>query len=343
LAEASKTYLTLSQDNSSVALAKSNGNAFTNSVTYSFNARVPITGWSSSVIMSSDAATNVVAARYYTTNTQAINTGNTDVITTWTKVSDTNGAMNATTGVYTVPVSGYYKISAQLVSASTAWTTGTNKYVSMLITGNQSISLAYNNIWSSITTIVPITGSATPDFYKAGDTISLSLNNQTGITFTLVGNNACSISIERISGPAQIAMSENVNGRYYAATATVTGSLSNVTFTTKDFDSHNALSGVTLTIPSPGKYQFNVGVYTGGTLALNGSVTLALLKNGTQKTGTTNVAGGAVTGSMSIELSDIISCLAGDAITVQVSSSGTTPVITASNFNNYFSWARVGN
>jgi hypothetical protein len=76
---------------------------------------IPIVGWSSSVIMSSDADTRVVAARYTLTSS----TGNssfadaTDEIVDFdTKDFDTHGAV--TTGVswkFTAPISGIYNVS----------------------------------------------------------------------------------------------------------------------------------------------------------------------------------------------------------------------------------------
>jgi hypothetical protein len=48
----------------------------------------------------------------------------------------------------------------------------------------------------------------------------------------------------------------------------------------------------------------------------------------------TEFAGGAITQFKNV-VSDLISCNAGDTIRVQVSSTGTTPAIVSSNFDNF--------
>ncbi len=55
----------------------------------------------------------VVSARYTTTNTQTFNNGVGAIIATWTRDYDSHNAMNATTGVYTCPMAGKYRVSGK--------------------------------------------------------------------------------------------------------------------------------------------------------------------------------------------------------------------------------------
>jgi hypothetical protein len=72
---------------------------------------VPITGWASTVVMSNDTDTRVVAAMY--TTATGTPSGSASVTKYSTKVFDTHNAYSTSTGLYTAPVSGYYDISAQ--------------------------------------------------------------------------------------------------------------------------------------------------------------------------------------------------------------------------------------
>ena len=144
------------------------------------------------------ASIESVNARYYTTNAQAITTGNNAVVTTFTKDYDSHGAMNASTGVYTVPVAGKYRITGSFMSSSTAWTTGSNRYIQLGVTGTKTIYGLVNQIWASVTNYLGATVTTTAS-YVTGDTISLTLYNYTGSTYTLDGSSSDNwVTIERV-------------------------------------------------------------------------------------------------------------------------------------------------
>ncbi|MGZ3794776.1 MAG: hypothetical protein ACXVB1_00320, partial [Pseudobdellovibrionaceae bacterium] len=83
---------------------------FTNGDLIDFSFQVPIVGWSSSQVMSSDSDTRPVSLTVTKGSTQAV-TLNTTNISFTTTVKDSHGAWNGT-DTYTVPVSGDYWISA---------------------------------------------------------------------------------------------------------------------------------------------------------------------------------------------------------------------------------------
>jgi hypothetical protein len=143
-------------------------------------------------------ATETVAAFYTTTNANTITTGNSAVIANLTKVYDTHGGMNASTGVYTVPYSGKYRISSGLTMASIAFTAGAGRLAVMRLTGTQTYLLNIWTVQSTVTTQPALNGSVTQNF-NAGDTISITEANSTGSTTNLDAVAAENwISIERV-------------------------------------------------------------------------------------------------------------------------------------------------
>lgn len=144
------------------------------------------------------AASETVTMRASTTNAQAIASSATAVITTWTTGYDSHAGFNATNGVYTVQTPGRYRITAALGSSSTAWTTSTNRYAALKLSGTKNVQIGLNQIWASVTNYLAPNGSTTEN-YLAGDTISISLSNQTGSTFTLGGFGSENwLTIERV-------------------------------------------------------------------------------------------------------------------------------------------------
>ncbi len=150
------------------------------------------------------------------------------------------------------------------------------------------------------------------------------------------------ICFERLSGPAIVQATESVNMRYYSSSSSLSGSLATVTYATKDFDTHNAYASGLYTVPVSGKYQVNSGILISGTFSLNNTTVLEIQKNSSVVTRNKNFAGGVITDATA-EVSDIISCIAGDTLRVQVSCSATGPAIVSDNFANYLSISRVGN
>ncbi len=136
----------------------------------------------------------------------------------------------------------------------------------------------------------------------------------------------------------------SVSARYYASATSISGSLATINWTTKDYDTNNAMSSGTYTVPtaSPGKYQINAGLLITGTIALNNTLIMEIQKNGTVVSRSTQYLASTLTDAK-VTISDIINCAAGDTIRIQVSTSATGPSIVSSNFDNYISLALIGN
>ncbi len=282
--------------------------------------RVPIVGWSSTVQMSNDTDTRIVDFTG-TQSSQAV-TGNVTNIS-FTSTKDSHGAWNGTQ--YVVPVSGDYVIGGSLVTNTSA------------ITGVPYINgVAHAGLFATSGATGTVTaGAILISSLKAGDLISLRSNTSATVS-------TGTISIWRLSGPSVIAATESVNARYYSATATITGTASTITYSTKDFDSHNAYSAGTYTIPVSGKYQINAALSVNGTYAINAGTVISIFKNGVIVSEYTYEVSGAQSGAQAL-ISDILSAVAGDAVTIRIRSNATGPTVNASTSANYFSISRTGN
>ena len=321
-----------------LAVTQAAPGTFANADSIELEVSVPIVGWSSNTNMSADTDTRVVAATVGTgTGTLS---GSDNVVKFTATVFDSHAGYSSSTGLYTVPVTGYYEVTSNL---DLQITSASGKYLNISIYKNgtsvYSRELSQPGATTNLTTNVN-----SVILCNAGDTLGI-YSNTSGAAATFTSGTAPYynfMSIKRLSGPAVIAATETVAARYYASATTINGSLATVSWTTKDFDTHSAMSAGTFTVPVAGKYQVNTAVATTGTFALNNIVTLEIQKNGTAVARSKEYAGGIVT-DLTAAAADIISCVAGDTIRVQLSSGATGPSIVSSNFENFISIVRVGN
>ena len=306
------------------------------------NAQVPIVGWSSNVQVSSDTDTRVVVMGAYGATTSVNNSGVTVIYPTVRM--DSHGAYNASTGVYTVPVSGYYRVSGGFTTLPAAWVNNNALQMSASITGAGAPggTFAFTRIISAGTTEQGMSGSATY-YCAAGDTIALRVLS--GQTVALNGGTNNFVSIERLSGPSVVAASESVNLQSFntAGTVIAAGSTAttNIPFATKQFDSHNAWSTDTFTAPISGKYLVACSMEGAGT---NVQMILYAYRDGVQYCGL-NMATGPVNGANASAGSALIPLNAGQTISIRVGTSVTGGSITlqTASGRNHVNFVRVGN
>jgi hypothetical protein len=331
LVEPSVSYVTFSSQSVSLdSLTKRNASSMVSSgQSLSFQATVPIQGWSSSVQTSDQTDTRVVVVVANNSNATQSITANTTNINFLTTNKDTHGAWSGS--VFTVPVAGDYIVTTGVyaVAAIAYPTVYRNGSLYGTIVTNQA------NVLSN--------GSAVVPNCKVGDT--LSIRGQTSIT--IAADVLQSVSFTRISGPNQIAASESVNAQYLNTAGTsITTSYANIPFPTRVYDSHNAFSTPFYTAPISGKYEVTVLLSTASvTVAATGVFSVIINQAGSasvtryvpqgQGNGSANVymSGGSVTFNM----------LAGDTIAVQALCSTATTLYTLATGSNFISIKRVGN
>lgn len=252
---------------------------------------VPITGWSSSVIMSDSADTRVISCKGYKASSGFALTNSFATLVFDTKDFDTNGAFDTSTGIYTVQVPGKYHVTSFLNSdGATAL-----RDMQIQILKNNSTTTA------TVSSTKGITGSAgrvgpmiaSTDDYAAGDTIRIQARAIQGNYTSDFDRSGTGFSIDRISGPTQIAASEKVAARYRQTSAqNVPSSTPAVmSFETKDFDTHGMSSGTgtswKLTAPVQGVYSVSAMMGTVSTSPGGSSdryLNLEVYKNGSRYT-----------------------------------------------------------
>jgi len=327
------------QDGSSGGLTAANGNAIIGAgAEISFSFVVPIAGWSSTVLMSNDTDTRVVAASVTHTTNLSVTAGSNIVLPSASY--DTHGAYNASTGVYTVPVSGFYTVSLTgfKIAASTAAGLFLNK-------NSVAVARIVVNPGTNLTH-----GGSSRVQCVAGDTLSIVSDNSTTYVFDAfsgasTGGKAI-LNIERLSGPSAIAASESVNAHYTGAppTGTLSASYNKITYGTKVFDSHNTYSSGTYTIPVSGKYSIDANAAMIATMTTNSDSKIAVEVNGVTKLqGTVRALNTSGSVTLFPSVSGLLSCVAGDLITIRSYTDGTSTSFGSSAFDSYFSISRVGN
>lgn len=323
----------LANSGSNPQVAAAGNGAFGSTEPFSWFAEVPIAGWSSNSSMSSDTDTRVVAALYQTTG-GVTSWGASQVIPYTSKVFDTHSAYNTSTGLYTCPVTGIYRVTNQFY--------GTTNFTYDYLGKNGSTILSRlvqnNSSGQSASIIVQC---------NAGDT--LGIYNAAASTVSVDGSSFNSVSFERLSGPAVVAATESVNAAYQNTAGTTVGtSATTIPFATKYYDSHNAWNNANAnayTAPVSGKYRISATLSLAGTnLSTSQLFSLQVVQAGSasvskylqQIYGNGTSAAYMVTGSTTFNL------LAGDTLTIQAASSVSGTLNTGQG-TNHFAIERVGN
>jgi hypothetical protein len=205
--------------------------------------------------MSNDTYTRVVSCRVANTAGTSIAASSDVVVTLGTVSWDTHGGFAS--NKYTVPVSGFYKVTGHvgfqaLASANITITASIRKNGTTVTSINQILTTSTNYAWN-----LPVSDTLQ---LVAGDYIELLVNQGDGVTAhalnTTAGYNY--LSIERLSGPSAIAATESVsciiNGTAPASYTSNTVII--MTSTTVKKDSHSAYASGTgvYTVPTSGTY-----------------------------------------------------------------------------------------
>ncbi len=232
-------------------------------------------------IVGQDSDTRVVAAIYNTSSQTIEVAGSGEVVALTNRVIDTHSAYSS--GTYTVPVPGLYRVSAIATLATGLWTSG--NVITLAIRKN-TVAQHFNRIYP-----LAITDEFACDVdgiisCVAGDTIDILIDhNRTTGDLALSGTaNVNTLSINRISGPSAIAASEQISLLYVSAGATsvaVVDGWKTLTFATKVNDSHGSFSGTTFTAPISGTYQCTFKRETGS--STSGDRFYGYIENGVQK------------------------------------------------------------
>lgn len=312
----------------------------------SWDVTIPIVGWSSTVIMSTDANNQPVAAQMtQSANQTGFNPNNSAVKVQFeTSVYDTVGGNDTANDRYTARVPGYYLVSA---SAFVSSTNVLNNLYYMLIYKNGAAYHYGGGITTAATAAFSLQAT-TGVFLNSGDYVEAFIHGN--------GNNSAShltlterkFTVSRDNGQSQIATSDTVTAKYTTNTAQSINSATIVDFEDKSWDDTNSVTvGASwkYTAPVSGKYHVQAGVAFGSAVyAINDRILMYIYKGGVQDTliasataQSTTSSGHAVTGGGDVRL------LAGEFIDIRVTN-GRGATNTGNNpVDNYVSIERVGN
>lgn len=317
----------------------------------SISAKIPIVGWSSNVQVSSDTDTRVVAMKVTQgTPTATITSTPSKMTFTTTPTFDTHNAFSTGTGNYTCPVSGYYRAAVSaLVTAASA-----------VVSNNAIVGISKNNaapVNAGVSIVSVVNDTIRQPVHEdiiycnAGDTLAPFISS-TMTTPSFFGSATFTyFMVERLSGPSQIAASENVSARYEtAAGQAITGAGEIVDFGTKVWDSHSSVSvgaAWKFTAPISGEYEISYNFrYGSNTFTVNTPVYGRLYKNGVgaQVFGLTVVSFATNTDLWSADGVTKIKLLAGDFVQLYAHhGEGTDRSLITNAANNWIEVSRTGN
>jgi hypothetical protein len=307
----------------------------------SFTFTVPIVGWSSNLVMSNDTDTRVVAASASAPTSGSITSAAWADITGYTAGNDTHGAFSTSTGVYTVPVTGWYSVQAGVEMIGTG-VAGATEGIRIVANGG---AIAANAPRIPTVNTAAAYNAAITTYLNAGATIKAQrYTDRTTATYT-TASVAPTFSVSRVSGPSVVAATESVNALYTGnpPTGTLTTAFNTTTFGTKVKDSHNAYSGGTYTVPVSGTYDISASTSQSATYAINKQGITGIAINGTTLYKGVQTAGGANIILFPLVSIKGIPLVAGDLVTIKSYNDATTPTFAADATTNYFSIARIGN
>ncbi len=306
-----------------------------NNDSISYRLLVPISGWGSSVQMSESGDQRQVLAVMTKSGTASPATGDVQ-LSTFTATKDTHAGCAASS--YTIPIAGDYLFSGLLEatpSSTQIWG------LSYKINGG-TITRVVNIVTGAGLSIAPF--SVVIPNLRSGDVLTFFTYLGSG-TITIGVNTT--ITISKMQSPATIGATETIAAKYYgSATAPgTTGSPNTISFTTKAFDTHNFCASGQCTLPAAGKYHIDACTYqTATTTAANNALCTDIAYNGsiTNQGANCTYFTSATSKPMSVCVSDIVSGVAGDTITVKAGNAGTTPAMGSSDQGNFISVYRIG-
>jgi hypothetical protein len=335
---------------------------FGNSEQISFLITIPVLGWSSSVLMSDNADTRVVALNRLKTGSQSINQSVNSYLDFPSAQVDTHGAWVAGTGyvsgagTWTVspkficPVFGVYEVEASvLCTPAAAWTVNNAAALSIHKNGSSIIAGSAAYAWAATTSPVPLIVHGNIQC-NAGDTLQISgVANMDPSWSAETG----ALRINRLSGPSQIAATETVACRVYASSATSVSdnTITKVAYNSKSFDSHGSFNTSTNTFTAPvGGVYLVIGhiEWAVGSFASGGTGQIYLYKNSGQTSLLNNNDQPGVTSATKAftqEGSDMVRLIAGDTLDIrayQVNNGGTRNT-NSGEYRVYASFVRIAN
>lgn len=312
-------------------------NTFINGDEISIYYEVPIVGWASPQLLSSEAETRVVAGWVGGSSMSVTSGAGATTVVYNTIVEDTHGdTYNTSTGAWTCKIPGWYHFDYKTVDGTiTPASADRSIQLSLSVDGAGEYGIVQHPTLNTQLRGITI-GSTFRLKLKAGQVVRVRAESSLGDTYTVLNNTGYSyLQWCMIQGPAQIAASEEVNAkRFSSSTAAVYNSATTVAWTNSDYDSHNGFGTSSVyTVKTPGKYQVTARVNLASVSASTVERIMYVLirQNGTVKAYSPVDRAYSTTGREYSQLvMTTLNCIAGDTIDIQVFQN----LVTSTNVNN---------
>lgn len=282
----------------------------------SINLEYPGVGLSAVSQVSDGADLRVVGFKAGKNTTQTLTSSSWTVISAWDVLSfDTNTTFNASTGVYTVQVPGYYEVEAQITYQANA--TGPrniqiNRNIEALSTPRIAVTVTPN---ASAETSVQ---ASSVDYYNTGDTIRIYGLQISGGGLSVSTNGGYnSFSATRVSGPQTIAATEEMSLRYSSSSGqTINSSTTTYIYGVRDYDSHGWYNPATGEFKPQQAARYKIKAQVGSTYnAVTHDFNVRIYKNGTQVSVNTKTS---PTGSgNTVAHEDTLNLISTDVVTIR--------------------------
>ncbi len=307
--------------------------AFANTQAVKFTAEVPILGWAANGTIGQDADTRVVAAKYAMSATYMLPTTTAAPYKFDTLSYDTHAAATYGTGVtftYYAPVAGIYQYQLAERSSNTQAIAGGGDISRLVafVNGTTIIgSLMYQNFVNSAgETKTRSTSASGQANLKTGDALTFTAASDGASYFAQASTSNNWVSINRLSGPAQVQAAESPNA---GASTTSAQSIANASTVVVNFDTVNWDTFGLITTGAGWKYTANragkimvdaMVTFASGVFTINNQIKLFVYKNGVLFRSLSYITINAtVTDPMGISGGALVNVIAGDTIDVRVS------------------------
>jgi hypothetical protein len=310
---------------------------------FSISIRVPILGWSSSQIMSSDASTRVVAATMYRATDQAVSSTSEAKVSLDTVLTDTHGMVNTASNRIDIKVPGYYQVHGSIQASN--YTLGESFIVRIKLNG-ATATAAFSEA-SGLPSVIANAAVAVR-WYNVGDYLELFGQSIADTSYVFTGASTTTfLSVTQVQGPSQIAASETVAARYTNTVGTAIPNVDNtiLDFPTKDYDYTGMVTtgaSFKATAPVSGLYAVNVYLLVNSAANTNSFVG-RIRKNGTAITNTVVTREVATSSYVRLNIGARVRLLAGDYIDFTLYEFVNADSLDTGAGNNAFEIIRVGN
>lgn len=268
------------------------------------------------------------------------------VIPFLTKQFDLTSAYNTSTGLFTAPESGNYRLSVGLrATASSFGAVSSNAEVAVKKNGATTWAIEARES-NSTRTEVDFYGSCSVQL-NAGDTLGVYMSAPSATSpVTAASASQNFLSIEKVAElPTAIMDSRIVAARIAdVVNGTSVASFATIVFQTKAFDTHGSYSTSTglYTVSTTGKYKVGASLLLAGSIVAGNFSEIAIYQNNAQVEKVLKRHEGTVASTnWSMSISNTLDCVAGDTIDIRCQSTATTPTLSSAAVYNQLDITRM--